>query len=171
MWTGLPLSPGDWKPEGVEAPGINKARLQRPGAFFVRQLIIYRWLSWWRPEEMRRITWGPVQHSRDWLFSPFSTGIWPQPCPLPMPEAACRGSILTIAKGTYSRNHHGTWSTHLINGGDHTVTSAGNVSVWTWSKTFYLFILFLKLFKKDFIYLFFERGEGGEKERERNINV
>ena len=26
-------------------------------------------------------------------------------------------------------------------------------------------------FKKDFIYLFLERGEGKEKERERNINV
>ena len=27
------------------------------------------------------------------------------------------------------------------------------------------------LFKKDFIYLFLERGEGREEERERNINV
>ena len=26
-------------------------------------------------------------------------------------------------------------------------------------------------FKKDFIYLFLERGEGREKEREKNINV
>ena len=26
-------------------------------------------------------------------------------------------------------------------------------------------------FKKDFIYLFLERGEGREKEQERNINV
>ena len=33
----------------------------------------------------------------------------------------------------------------------------------------YLFNSFL--FKKDFIYLFLERGEGKEKERERNINV
>ena len=31
---------------------------------------------------------------------------------------------------------------------------------------------FLKfLFLKDFIYLFLERGEGGEKERRRNINM
>ena len=29
----------------------------------------------------------------------------------------------------------------------------------------------LSLFLKDFIYLFLERGEGNEKERERNINV
>ena len=32
-------------------------------------------------------------------------------------------------------------------------------------------ISFLKTFLKDFIYLFFERGEGREKERERNITV
>ena len=34
---------------------------------------------------------------------------------------------------------------------------------------FIYFILFL--FFKDFIYLFLDRGEGWEKERERNINV
>ena len=32
----------------------------------------------------------------------------------------------------------------------------------------YLIVIFLK---KDFIYLFLERGEGKEKERERNINM
>ena len=53
--------------------------------------------------------------------------------------------------------------------------------------TFYLFIsdwllslsnmhlrslhVFFKIFFKDFIYLFLERGEGREKERERNIDV
>ena len=31
--------------------------------------------------------------------------------------------------------------------------------------------LSLSFFKKDFIYLFLERGEGSENERERNINV
>ena len=30
---------------------------------------------------------------------------------------------------------------------------------------------FIIIIFKDFIYLFLERGEGGEKERERNINV
>ena len=30
---------------------------------------------------------------------------------------------------------------------------------------------FLSLFLKDFIYLLLEKGEGREKERERNINV
>ena len=34
-----------------------------------------------------------------------------------------------------------------------------------------LFIVFFPFFKKDFTYLFLERGEGREKERERNINV
>ena len=29
----------------------------------------------------------------------------------------------------------------------------------------------LNVFLKDFVYLFLERGEGREKERERNINV
>ena len=37
-------------------------------------------------------------------------------------------------------------------------------------KRFFLFRVFL-LFFKDFIYLFLDRGEGREKERERNINV
>ena len=32
-------------------------------------------------------------------------------------------------------------------------------------------IMFSPLFKKDFIYLFLERGEGKGKERERNINM
>ena len=33
------------------------------------------------------------------------------------------------------------------------------------------FFLLIALKKKDFIYLFLERGEGREKERERNISV
>ena len=33
------------------------------------------------------------------------------------------------------------------------------------------FKFYCALFKKDFIYLCLERGEGKEKERERNINV
>ena len=37
---------------------------------------------------------------------------------------------------------------------------------WNFKKNF-----FSAFFKKDFIYLFLERGEGREKERERNINV
>lgn len=56
-----------------------------------------------------------VQHSKDWLSSPLSTRIWPQPCPLPMPEAACRESILTISKvflpGTTMAPDQLTWST------------------------------------------------------------
>ena len=32
-------------------------------------------------------------------------------------------------------------------------------------------IFYILLFFKDFVYLFFERGEGREEERERNINV
>ena len=32
-------------------------------------------------------------------------------------------------------------------------------------------MVFIDYFKKDFIYLFLKRGEGREKERERNINV
>ena len=35
---------------------------------------------------------------------------------------------------------------------------------------FFYFLRFLNIFK-DFIYLFFERGEGRGKERERNIHV
>ena len=34
-----------------------------------------------------------------------------------------------------------------------------------------MFFYYLKIFKKDFIYLFLERGKGREKERESNINV
>ena len=34
-----------------------------------------------------------------------------------------------------------------------------------------LFTTIFFLFKKDFIYLFLERGEGREKKREKNINV
>ena len=33
------------------------------------------------------------------------------------------------------------------------------------------YFLILNLLKKDFIYLFLDKGEGKEKERERNINV
>ena len=32
-------------------------------------------------------------------------------------------------------------------------------------------VIFFLFFLKDFIYLFLDRGEGREKERERNINV
>ena len=39
------------------------------------------------------------------------------------------------------------------------------------TKTYHTNRIFLSIFKKDFIYLFLERGEGKEKERERNINV
>ena len=37
--------------------------------------------------------------------------------------------------------------------------------------SFFWIPFFLVLFKKDFIYLFLDRGEGREKEMERNINV
>ena len=48
--------------------------------------------------------------------------------------------------------------------------------VFSWIKNMciYLYIIHLftfSLFKKDFIGLFLERGEGRENERERNINV
>ena len=55
-------------------------------------------------------------------------------------------------------------------------------NVWFWTlclrltkcKYFILFLLLAFLLEKnfkDFIYLFLKRGEGGEKERERNISV
>ena len=40
-----------------------------------------------------------------------------------------------------------------------------------WSGLYIAFIYVFCLFKKDFIYLFLERGEGEKKERERNIHV
>ena len=50
------------------------------------------------------------------------------------------------------------------------------ISLFSWEKlsleklsNFYLFLILC--FFKDFIYLFLERGEGRETERERNINV
>ena len=58
-------------------------------------------------------------------------------------------------------------------------TEAGKVhfrnKIWRYLSKLLIFISFdtqiLLLFLKGFIHLFLERGEGKEKERERNINV